>query len=423
VIKMEAIILAGGLGTRLKSEVSDMPKSMAAIQTRPFLEYLLDQLIDQGVHRVILSLGYKSEHIQNHFHNAYKNCEIVYAIESTQLGTGGAIKNAMPYVLGNDVIIVNGDSIFITDIQAQMNAHLTEKAKVTIALKPMKNIERYGTVDLNPNNRVLRFNEKQPLEEGLINTGMYIFNVPTFQSLDFPTKFSIEKDFFETHLEKLLFIGITSHGYFLDIGIPKDFQKAQFELGVFPQIDNTWTLFLDRDGVINKKRDNDYVKNLDELELLPNAAKDIAALSKIFGRVVIVTNQQGVGKKLMSTRDVEKIHTHIRQMVENENGLIDAIYYAPQLESENSSMRKPEIGMALRAKVDFNEIEFSKSIMVGDSPSDMEFGKRANMFQVFVRTDTRSIIHEDFNYTIPSLSIFSEILKSILWRRSNEAVS
>jgi D-glycero-alpha-D-manno-heptose 1-phosphate guanylyltransferase len=226
---MEVIILAGGLGTRLKSEVKSVPKSMALINSKPFLEYLLDQLIKTGVQRVILSVGYKSEVIQDHFHDKYKNCELVYAVESTQLGTGGAIKNAMPLVQSQDVIVVNGDSIFVVDLQAQLHAHLTANADVTLALKPMKNIERYGTVDLDQQDRIIRFNEKQPLKEGLINTGTYIFNVKTFQALSLPDKFSIEKEFFETHIKQLNFLGFSSHGYFLDIGIPADFKKAQYE--------------------------------------------------------------------------------------------------------------------------------------------------------------------------------------------------
>ncbi len=408
---MEAIILAGGLGTRLKSAVKDVPKPMASINSRPFLEYLLDQLINEGVQRVIFSVGHKSEIIQNHFAGQYRDCEIVYAIEENLLGTGGAIKNAMKHVRTQHVIVVNGDSLFLTNLRRQMEAHISANADVTLALKPMQNIDRYGTVDLNEQNAIIRFNEKQPLEQGLINTGNYIFNVSTFAALNMPEKFSIEKDFFETHLEKLKFLGHQSNGYFLDIGIPADFRRAQYEIGVFPEVNNSWTLFLDRDGVINKKLDGDYVKNRDELELLPGATQAIADLAKIFGKVIIVTNQQGVGKKLMSPETLDQIHDFIIAEVKKLGGRIDAIYYAPQLKSENSMMRKPQIGMALQAKEDFQEIDFTRSIMVGDSPSDMEFAKKAEMKAVKVIDKDLEMANE---YSVLSLSQFSKILCGIV---------
>lgn len=408
---MEAIILAGGLGTRLQSEVWDVPKSMALINSKPFLEYLLDYLIAQGVTRVIFSTGHKSEIIQDHFAGNYRNCPVVYAIEESQLGTGGAIKNAMNYVQEKHVVVVNGDSIFFSDIKAQLEAHKKENADVTLALKRMNDIERYGTVDINPQGRIILFNEKQPRIEGLINSGVYIFNVSSFKTLKLPEKFSIEKDFFETRVDKMHFLGFRSDGYFLDIGIPEDFRRAQYEIGVFPKIDKSWTLFLDRDGVINKKRENDYVKTLDELELLPGAVKSIVDLSKIFGRIIIVSNQQGIGKKLFSVESLNQIHDFITMQVEKKGGRIDAIYFAPQLATENSVMRKPQIGMAIQAKKNFNEIDFSKSIMIGDSPSDMEFAKRTKMKSILISEENEGDQH---TYSLKSLSEFNKLFNSIL---------
>lgn len=407
---MEAIILAGGLGTRLRSEVSDVPKAMALINGRPFIEYLLDRLIEGGTKRIIFSLGHKSEFIQSHFESSYKNCEIVYAIEETQLGTGGAIKNAMSFVTSDHVLVVNGDSLFINDLQGLLQVHLDQQADLTMGLKPMKDIERYGTVDLNDENQIIRFNEKQPLDFGLINTGNYIFNVEAFLKQDLPEKFSVEKEFFEKKIEELKFVGHASEGYFLDIGIPEDFKKAQLEIGVFPEVDKSWTLFLDRDGVINKKRDNDYVKSVDELEMLPEAAESIAAFSQLFGRVVIVTNQQGIGKGLMTEEDLSSVHAVVAEKVEALGGKIDAFYFAPQLASENSEMRKPRPGMALKAKEEFPEIDFAKSIMVGDSPSDIEFAKNAGLIPVKIGNET---IMDSGVYNSSSLAELSTIFKSL----------
>lgn len=405
---MEAILLAGGLGTRLRSVVNEAPKSMAPVRSRPFLEYQLDRFIAQGITRFILSVGYKSDAIQTHFGNAYRGCEIVYATEETQLGTGGAIKNAMPYVRGEHVVIANGDSLFFTDLRAQYKQHIEHAADATLALKPLKNFDRYGTLELDADGRITRFAEKRPTAEGLINGGVYIFRTASFRALDLPDTFSIEKDFFEARVNELRLFGFVSDGYFLDIGIPEDYRRAQYEIGLFPAIDRTWTLFLDRDGVLNKKRDNDYVKAVHELEILPQTDEAIAALSQIFGRTVIVTNQQGIGKGLMTEAHLAEIHAHLARHIARAGGKIDAFYHAPHLKHENSPLRKPEIGMALQAQSDFPEIDFKKSIMVGDSPSDMEFALKAGMVPMLI-SDTAS---EEF-YTVPSLSHFQQILHRI----------
>ncbi len=151
------------------------------------------------------------------------------------------------------------------------------------------------------------------------------------------------------------------------------------------KIDKGWTLFLDRDGVINLHYPNDYVKSWDEFYFLEGALDALTALGKIFRRIIVVTNQQGVGRGLMSSEDLELIHDEMLKEVRKHGGRINAIYAATDLkESDVKQMRKPEIGMAKRAKKDFTEIDFSKSIMVGDSVSDMEFGRNAGMITVFV---------------------------------------
>ena len=161
-------------------------------------------------------------------------------------------------------------------------------------------------------------------------------------------------------------------------------------------IDKSWTLFLDRDGVINKKIDDDYVRSLDQFEWLPGVIESIKKLSSLFGRIIIITNQQGIGKGLMTEEAVESIHEHIIQSIKQAGGKIDGVYYAPHLKSENSEFRKPNIGMAMQAKKDFPEIDFSKSIMVGDSRSDMEFGKKAGMKTVFILNGKKNLSDNPF---------------------------
>ncbi len=153
-------------------------------------------------------------------------------------------------------------------------------------------------------------------------------------------------------------------------------------------IDQTWTLFLDRDGVINRRIVGGYVKSWDELGFLPGVLEAIPKFSGFFGRIIVVSNQQGVGKGLMSGGDVEHIHEKMASEIAQKGGRIDAAYFAPQLASEKSVMRKPNVGMALRARKEFPEIRFKKSMMAGDSLSDMIFGKRLGMITAFINAES-----------------------------------
>lgn len=151
-------------------------------------------------------------------------------------------------------------------------------------------------------------------------------------------------------------------------------------------IDNSWSLFLDRDGVINQLLPGDYVKSPGELKILPGALEAITQLGQRFGRIVVVTNQQGIGKGLMTHDDLASIHNYLLSELKALGGHIDRIYYAHQLAAEKSIMRKPSIGMAQKAQKDFPEIDFSKSLMVGDSAGDMQFGRDAGMHCMLVRS-------------------------------------
>lgn len=150
------------------------------------------------------------------------------------------------------------------------------------------------------------------------------------------------------------------------------------------QLDRSWTLFLDRDGVINERIMDDYVKRTDEFVLLPGVARAVSKANKLFQHVFVVTNQQGIGKGLMTERNLSEIHGYCSELLETENGRIDRYYFAPNLASENSELRKPNSGMALLAKQEFPAVDFQKSIMVGDSDSDIEFGRKLGMKTVFI---------------------------------------
>ncbi len=222
----EAIILAGGLGTRLRSVVADVPKVMATVAGKPFLHYIIKKLIDEKVARIVLAVGYKHEIIQAFIAQSNYEAEIVFSVEHEPRGTGGAIKLALEHAKQENVFIINGDSFFDCNFERLMQGHLIHDADISLALKPMQNFERYGTVELNEH-RIIQFNEKKYCEDGLINAGIYILKRSIFNALSLPKIFSMEKEVFESLTATLKLIGFPFTNYFIDIGIPEDFEKVQ----------------------------------------------------------------------------------------------------------------------------------------------------------------------------------------------------
>ncbi len=225
-----AIILAGGLGTRLRSAVPDLPKCMAPVNGKPFIGIVMEYFIAQGVDKFILSLGYMHEVIINYIGKEYPALDVIYSIEEEPLGTGGAIQLACSKADREMVVVTNGDTLFKADLQAVTAFHKVHHAHCTLSLKPMQNFSRFGVVTLQENGRVESFKEKMFYAEGLINGGLYVLNVAAFLHEGLPEKFSFEKDYLEALYAKRPMFGIAQDAYFIDIGIPEDYQRVQAEL-------------------------------------------------------------------------------------------------------------------------------------------------------------------------------------------------
>ena len=373
----EAVILAGGFGTRLSHVVSDVPKPMAPVYGRPFLCYLLDRLADAGIQRVVLATGYMHEVIETYFGTGYQGLEIIYSNEDQPLFTGGAIRQAAEKIQSEDFVVLNGDTLFDIDFQQLYDFHTSHNAHLSIALRRVEDTGRYGAVTCE-NDRIVAFHEKTESQgAGDINGGIYAINRAWLLNQDLPTKFSFEKELMQPLAGDPHFYGLSFNDYFIDIGVPEDYFRAQQEFKtLFPQDE---FLFLDRDGILNKHLLGDYVRNWSMWEWLPGILEAMPVLAKRFKRIFIVTNQQGVGKGLMTEADVEDVHRHMLADIEAAGGRIDRVYVCTALESEKSPNRKPEIGMALQAQRDFPEVDFHRSVMVGDSKSDELFAQRSRM--------------------------------------------
>lgn len=225
---MEAIILAGGFGKRLRSVINNCPKPMAPINGIPFLEILLRNLSKKGFKKIILSLYYQSNVISNYFNSKYLGMEITYAIEEKPLGTGGAILNSLEFVDTDHFYVFNGDSF--VDLNFEDTEELWEKYKSNIVvLTEVADKSRYGNVILKGKN-ISEFKEKSGSGRGLINSGIYILNKNLFDKKNIPKAFSFENDFLNYDVKNNKTFYYINNGIFIDIGIPSDYKKAQILL-------------------------------------------------------------------------------------------------------------------------------------------------------------------------------------------------
>jgi D-glycero-alpha-D-manno-heptose 1-phosphate guanylyltransferase len=228
---MEAIVLAGGLGTRLRSRVADRPKPMAEVAGKPFLAWLLDYLALQGVTDVILSIGYRGEVIADYFGERHGPLAVRYAVEDEPLGTGGAIRHALAESRRDPVWVVNGDTMLCLDYRAMAARPRGAGAAMTMALRRVPDAARYGAVGLS-GDRVSGFAATGKSGPGLINSGVYLLSQDLFLGHDLPTKFSFERDFLPLAVRRGLVAAFVTDAWFIDIGIPEDYDRAQSEIPV-----------------------------------------------------------------------------------------------------------------------------------------------------------------------------------------------
>lgn len=390
---MEVIILAGGQGTRLRSVVQDIPKCLAPVAGRPFLEYMLDYLSAYPVDHVVFSVGYLKEQVMSYVQAHSWPFSYDYAVEDTPLGTGGGIRLALEKCHGERVFVFNGDTFFPLPLDAVPFA-----GPVTVALKPMKAFSRYGAVTVIPSGRsessvshtITAFREKAYCEEGLINAGVYAIDRTKLHLEALPARFSFEKDVLEPMAAARELQGWPVESYFIDIGIPEDYDKAQWEIPAWFAVQKASAqvlsskaeaLFLDRDGVLNRLLEGSYVKSWADWQWMPGILEELPKWAAKFKHIVLVTNQRGVGKGLMTDADLARIHARMMQELLEAGGKIDLILTCTAV-SDDDPRRKPNPGMFREACALF-PLAPQRCVMVGDSDSDAAFARNCGM--AFIR--------------------------------------
>lgn len=223
---MQAVLLAGGLGTRLRSVVADRPKVMADIAGRPFLEHLLDRLQEQGVARVTLAVGYRHEDIVDHFGDSYRGVALRYSIETEPMGTGGAIRLALALQAAGPSFVLNADTWLELDMPAMLAAHIAAQAPMSMAVRCLPDVGRFGALDI-ADGRVRGFFEKGRHGPGVINAGVYLVRQECLEGLGLPERFSFESDYLMPFVARLHPLAFATQGDFIDIGVPEDYERAR----------------------------------------------------------------------------------------------------------------------------------------------------------------------------------------------------
>lgn len=223
---ISAAILAGGMGTRLRAVVADRPKVMAEVNNRPFITYLLDQLADAGVANVVLCTGYMAELVSTVLGHSYRGMQLHYSAEAAPLGTGGAIRLAMPLFSFFPVLVLNGDSYFDLDLISFANQHINSGSKGSLALATVQDVRRYGAVDIAADNVIISFEEKGSRQgSGMINAGIYLLEQAAVEAITPDIAVSLERELFPALIGRGLY-GFAQSGKFLDVGVPSDYQAA-----------------------------------------------------------------------------------------------------------------------------------------------------------------------------------------------------
>ena len=367
----QAVILAGGFGTRLSHVVSDVPKPMAPIKDKPFLDYIIKSLKQHDFDSFVFLTGYKSECIENYF----KDLEnVVFSKEETALGTGGAILNAYKY-LKDDFFVINGDTFF--DIDYSILEDFGKDKPMTVVLRYTNNIERYGFVEIDNNFAVKSFVEKGKLPEnkidGYINGGIYYLHKSVLKP--YADKFngefiSLETDIFPELSKNAEIFALPLGGCFIDIGIPEDYYRAQNLIPDWLEKECKPALFIDKDGTLIENTEYPHGKDFKIIESTIDYVKKYASLGF---HIVMITNQAGIGKGKFTFEQMQEGFDGIKEFYKSKGIIFDHIEYCPYHKDAvikeyayDTLLRKPNPGMILRA-CEKLRTDLKNSVMIGDN--------------------------------------------------------
>ena len=413
-------VLAGGLGTRLRPVVADRPKGLAEIHGRPFLAHLLDQLVAAGFRDVVLCTGYLGEKIYETFGSRYGPLRLSYSREREPLGTGGALRLALPQLRSEPVLVMNGDSYCAADLRSFLQWHCHRGAQATMLLTQVTRTERYGSVKVEPDGAVTEFVEKrQGVVADWINAGIYLLSQPVLSSIPEQVKVSLEYDVFNQWVGRGL-CGYQTHGPFLDIGTPEDFGRAETFFGAAKPNKRRFVV-LDRDGTIIEECS--YLADPEQIRLIPGAGAALRELKQMGFGLVVVTNQSAVGRGFFDEARLQLIHERLYQVLEAEGVRLDGLYFCPHKPEDGCTCRKPGVSLLKQAS---GELVFDpeSSMVIGDKASDIEMGRRVRATTFLVRTGYGAQVAAEHNtaadYIVDDLRAAVQTIRQLAAGERNE---
>jgi D-glycero-alpha-D-manno-heptose 1-phosphate guanylyltransferase len=402
----EAIVLAGGFGTRLRGIVDDVPKPLAPVAGRPFLAWLLDRLAASGMRRCILATGYLSEAIEHSIGARWQGMHIAYSVEPEPLGTGGAIRLAATQVQGEGVHVLNGDTWLAYSPQALERATRERGASIGMALAEVDDVGRYGAVERDARGMVVGFREKGQRGRGAINAGCYFLTEAALASLPAQAAFSFEREVLAPATAAGRVAGFVQTSGFIDIGVPEDYAQAQRQFAGYdrtpviraPYVDpradallathagSRKALFLDRDGVIN--RNHGYVHTPERTDWVPGIFERVRAAHAAGFLPVVVTNQAGIGRGYYDEAAFLEYTAWMHAQFAAQGAPLLATCWCPHHPDAgigdygvDCACRKPKPGMLLKA-ADAFALDLTGSLLIGDQASDLEAGRAAGVGRV-----------------------------------------
>lgn len=373
----QALILAGGRGSRLGKLTKNTPKPLLEVSNKPFIEYLIWNIARQGVENIFIMTGYKSNAFYSKYHQKkLYGAKIEILDEDEPLGTAGCITSSLDR-LDDNFWVFNGDSYFDCSLLSAYKAYSSADALI-IGTKS-KETDRFGSIQFNKKMLVEGFIEKaSSAKEGIINSGIYIFNKKVFHRFKHGY-LSMEHDVLPELVKNENLQIYIEGGYFIDIGLPSSYKKANID---FPKILTKPALFLDRDGTINV--DDGYTYKLGDLKFINGAKKAIKnAVDKGF-YIIIITNQGGIAKGLYTEEDMFAFNKAMVNQLRSSGANIDYIYYcshhpdALDVKDRKCKCRKPLPGLINKALVDL-PISRENSFMIGDKESDIQAGESVGL--------------------------------------------
>jgi histidinol-phosphate phosphatase family protein len=349
---------------------------------------LLDQLRLGGIRRVVLCVGYLAAQIKTEFGESYHNLELIYSLEPEPLGTGGALRHALPFLDSDLILVANGDSWCPFDTTVFYAWHRARRALASIWLARVGDTGRFGRVQTDRAWRIVRFQEK-PISsaEGRVNAGVYL--IPREFIAEMPTgkAVSIERDIFPEWIKRGLF-GFPGSAEFLDIGTPESLAETEVLLtgwstGRAMRPIRYRHILVDRDGTVIVEQN--YLREPSQVALERGAAQGLKAMEQDGRRIVILTNQSAIARGYLDPLRLDQIHNVIRTKLQAAGVNISAFYYCPHLPTDACDCRKPAPGLALRAaqELDFDLVD---CVVIGDKECDIELGKRLGVPTVLVST-------------------------------------